>query len=101
MSEKIMSRSDVVGAIAQKTEMSQSSVDAVVKELEAVVAAQLEAGGEVRLANFGTFKTADRPARTARNPRTGEPLEIEARSIVRFVLGKGLKEIGAAPKAKK
>lgn len=101
MSEKIISRSDLARAIAAQTEMPQSSVDAVLKEYEAVIAAQLEAGGEIRLPNFGTFKTVQRSAREARNPRTGEPLQIAARSVVRFVPGKGLKEIGAAPTAKK
>ena len=95
LSQTILSRSDVVSAIAAQTNQSVSGVDAVVKAYESVIAAQLESGGEVRLPGFGTFKTADRPGRTARNPRTGEPLEIAARSVVRFVLGKGLKEIGA------
>ena len=98
MSEKIMSRSDVVSAIAIKTELPQSSVDIVVKEYEATIMRQLEAGGEIRLPNFGTFKMTDRSGRTARNPRTGEDLEIAPRSVVRFVLGKGLKAIGAASK---
>ncbi len=96
MSEKIMSRSDVVSAIAQNTELPHSSVEAVVKEYEAVVARQLEAGGEIRLPGFATFKISERSAREARNPRTGEALSVAARSVVRFVPGKTLKEIGAA-----
>lgn len=96
MSDKIMSRGDLAAAISTHTELPQSSVEAVIKEYEAVIARQLEGKGEVRLPGFGTFKTADRPAREARNPRTGEPLAVAARSVVRFVPGKTLKEIGAA-----
>ena len=47
---------------------------------------------EVRLVGFGTFATADRKAGTGRNPRTGEPMEIEASTTVRFKAGKGLKD---------
>jgi len=95
MSEKIMSRGDVVSAIAAKTNLPQNNVDAVIKEYEATIARQLEAGGEIRLTGFGTFKTSYRGERTSRNPRTGEPLTIAARSMVRFTVGKTLKEIGA------
>lgn len=98
MSDKIMSRSDIAASIAASTKLPQTQVDSVIKEYEAAISAQLQDGGEVRLPNFGTFKMADRPGRTGRNLHTGEPLEIAARSVVRFVLGKGLKEIGAAKK---
>lgn len=99
MTEKILSRTQIAGVIAAKTELPQKSVEAVIAEYEAAIAAKLQAGGEVRLPGFGTFKMTDRPARNGRNLHTGEPLEIAARSVVRFVAGKELKQIGAAPKA--
>ena len=46
----------------------------------------------VTLAGFGTFHAAQRAARTGRNPRTGEPLRIEAARIPKFRPGKALKD---------
>ncbi|RYG57005.1 HU family DNA-binding protein [bacterium] len=100
MSEKIKSRGELATEIAVQTELPVSSVEAVLKTYEALIAQHLEAGGEIRLPGFGTFKTTDRAERTARNPRTGEPLTIAARSVVRFTPGKSLKEVGAAPRSK-
>ena len=92
MSDKIFNPSDLVSAIAAKTELSTANVDAVIKEMQNVIAAQMKAGGEVRLPGFGTFKTSERSARTGRNPKTGEPMEIGARTVVSFSAGKRLKE---------
>lgn len=92
MSEKILNHSELVSAIAAKTELPVASVDAVVKELQNAVGAQMKARGEVRLPGFGTFKTSERAARTGRNPKTGEPMEIGAKTVVSFSVGKRLKE---------
>ena len=98
MSDKIMSRGELVNTIAAQTKLPVVDVELIVKELEAAIMQRLEAGGEIRLPGFGTFKTAERGAREARNPRTGEPPSVAARSVVRFVPGKLLKEIGAKSK---
>lgn len=90
----ILSRTDVTAAIAAKVELSSTQIESVVKEFEAIIAQQLKAKGEVRLLGFGTFKTAERSAREGRNPKTGEPLSIAARSVVQFVPAKALKELG-------
>lgn len=41
-------------------------------------------GDEVRIHGFGSFRTSERAARTARNPRTGESVQVAARRVVRF-----------------
>ena len=92
MSDKILNPSDLVSAIAAKTELKAAEVDAVVKEMQRVITAQMKAGGEVRLPGFGTFKTSHRAARTGRNPKTGDPMEIGARTVVSFSAGKRLKD---------
>ena len=51
---------------------------------------QLVEGNEIRIHGFGTFKTAQRAARTARNPRTGETVQVAARRVVRFTPASGL-----------
>ena len=51
----------------------------------------LKKGDSVTFVGFGTFKTSNRKARTARNPQTGEAIKIPKRKAVRFVAGKALK----------
>ncbi|HEX8466164.1 MAG TPA: HU family DNA-binding protein [Abditibacterium sp.] len=90
----MLSRTEIAQLIAARTELPAGQIEGVVKEFEAIIAQQLKAKGEVRLLGFGTFKTADRSAREGRNPKTGEPLTIAARSVVQFVPAKALKELG-------
>lgn len=48
--------------------------------------------GKVTLVGFGTFSVVKRKARIGRNPQTGEPLKIKAKKVVKFSVGKKLKE---------
>lgn len=48
-----------------------------------------ENGDKLMLRGFGTFKRKAMPARTARNPQTGDPVEIPERSVFRFTAAKG------------
>ncbi len=87
----IMNRSDVLSTVAAECDLSSAKVDAVLKAFEGAIGRSLAGGGEVRIAGFGTFKTSQRSARTSRNPRTGEPVDVPARTAARFIPGKGLK----------
>lgn len=68
--------------------MSEKALDAII----AVWSETLQAGDVVTLTGFGTFKVAERAARTGRNPRTGEEISIPASKNVKFTPGKILKE---------
>ena len=57
-----------------------------------VIAAELLAGGEVSLPGLGKLKVRDVLAKTARNPRTGEPVQVPAKRRAVFVAGKDLKD---------
>ena len=52
----------------------------------------LASGDKIQIVGFGSFETKERAARTARNPRTLEPVEIPASRTVAFHAGKGLKD---------
>jgi DNA-binding protein HU-beta len=72
------------------------AVDAVINAIEGA----LKAGDAVTLIGFGTFSIGDRVARTGRNPKTGEPMQIPASRVPRFRPGKNLKDaVTAAPVA--
>ncbi|ASJ75176.1 HU family DNA-binding protein [Granulosicoccus antarcticus] len=87
-----MNKGEFVDAVAAKGDMTKadasSAVDAV---LEAVTEAMKE-GNQITLVGFGTFLVRKREARTGRNPRTGEPLQIAASNVPSFKAGKALKD---------
>ena len=87
-----MNKGEFVDAVAAKGEMSKvdasNAVDAV---LEAVTEA-MKQGDQITLVGFGTFLVRKREARTGRNPRTGEPLQIAASNVPSFKAGKALKD---------
>lgn len=67
---------------------AKQAVDAVLKAIEAAAVR----GEEVSLAGFGKFKVQDKPARTARNPKTGEAIQVAATRKVVFQPAKALKD---------
>ena len=87
-----MNKSDLVAAIAAKSEMSKKDAEKFVKAFEEVVAEELANGGKVQLVGFGTFDVAERAAREGRNPQTGEAMPIQASKAPRFTAGKALKD---------
>jgi DNA-binding protein HU-beta len=60
--------------------------------MDEVVKAMKSGDRKLSLSGFGIFKVADRPARTGRNPRTGEVIQIKASKKLKFVPAKALKE---------
>ncbi|MCK4244659.1 MAG: HU family DNA-binding protein [Candidatus Omnitrophica bacterium] len=79
--EKVMSEVKVAKAEATR------AVDSVISNIRT----SLQSGEKVVLAGLGTFSVRRRKARTGRNPRTGESLQIPERRVVRFKAGKTLK----------
>ena len=87
-----MSKKDLIDAVAVATELSKdkagAAVEAVIKHIEKT----MKDGQEVRIPGFGTFKVANRKARKARNPQTGEEITIKPSKQPRFRAGKQLKD---------
>ena len=79
--------SEVAKVVSTKTE-AQKAVDCILSSIQGALVNK-EA---VQIAGFGSFKVAHRSARTGRNPQTGEEMAIPARTVPKFVPGKGLKE---------
>lgn len=87
-----LSRGDIVSEVAAKADLPQSKADQVVRAYEEAIIRALATGGEVRIAGFGTFRTSARAARTARNPQTGAPITIGARTVARFTPSSAFRE---------
>lgn len=86
-----MNKGDLVDAIAKQTDMSKSGAEAVVNAFVSTVTGALKKGDKVTLTGFGTFSISRRGPRQARNPRTGETIQVKASKVPRFKAGAGLK----------
>jgi nucleoid DNA-binding protein len=91
-----MNKSDLVDALAARTGMTKAASATAIDELFAphggLISTALDTGERVQIAGFGTFECKNRKARTGRNPRTGEAIQIAASRAPAFRAGKGLKE---------
>ncbi|MDO5540550.1 MAG: HU family DNA-binding protein [Eubacteriales bacterium] len=87
-----MNRTELVAAIANKTELSRKDAEKALKAFTEIVAEELKNGEKIQLVGFGTFEVSERAARTGRNPQTGEAMEIEASKTPKFKAGKALKD---------
>ena len=83
-----MTKKDIVRTIAEQIELPQlRTKELVQKTFDALIDA-LVREGRIELRNFGVFQIKKREARMARNPRTGERVPVQAKSVVTFKPGK-------------
>ena len=87
-----MNKNELVAAIAEKAEISKKDAEKALKAFTDTVVEELKNDGKVQLVGFGTFETTCREARSGRNPRTGENMDIPASRIPKFKAGKALKD---------
>ncbi|CAH1526085.1 DNA-binding protein HU-beta [Vibrio owensii] len=87
-----MNKSQLVEHIAQTADISKAKADAALNAIIEGISDTLSSGDEVALIGFGTFKVNQRAARTGRNPKTGEEIQISAANVPAFKAGKALKE---------
>ncbi|WP_230660085.1 HU family DNA-binding protein [Psychrobacter sp. I-STPA10] len=87
-----MNKSELVDSIAEKSGLNKTQATEALNAMMESIGEALEEGETVSLVGFGTFSVKDRKARTGRNPKTGEPLEIPASKVPGFKAGKGLKD---------
>ncbi|MFV0504602.1 MAG: HU family DNA-binding protein [Lachnospirales bacterium] len=87
-----MNKTELVAAIAEKTDMSKKDSEKFVKAYEEVIKEELVKGGKIQSVGFGTFEVSDRKARKGRNPSTGKEIDIPASKSVKFKVGKALKD---------
>ena len=73
-------------------DLTQREVENVVGALFDSITDQLAQGGRVELRGFGAFSTRQRDARVGRNPRTGDPVEVDAKRVPYFKPGKEMRE---------
>ena len=84
-----MNKQELVAKIAQETGISKTNATAAIDSFFDGVVKTLKKGQPITFVGFGTFKTANRKARTARNPQTCAEIKVPKRRVVRFSAGKG------------
>lgn len=87
-----MNKKDLVQKIAETNELTKQQAADILDTVLDSIGDAIAAGDKVQFLGFGTFEKRERPARTARNPRTGETIEIAAASVPAFKPGKALKD---------
>ena len=87
-----MTKQDLIAKIAKDTGSSKAGAAAALDSVIDGITRSLKKGDSITFVGFGTFKTSQRKARTARNPQTGDPIQIPAGYSVKVSAGSKLKE---------
>lgn len=88
-----MNKEELVQEISKKTKVTQKDAAEVLGALIDTIETSVSKGQKVTLVGFGTFEARKRAARTGRNPQTGAPLKIAAKTVPAFSAGKKFKEL--------
>ena len=86
-----MTRTELIDAIAAETNTDRKDSKLFLEAITAIIERVIKEGGEVPLKGLGKFKVQNRKARVGRNPLTGEPVQIPAKTVVKFTVAKQLK----------
>ena len=87
-----MNKSQLVAAIAEKTDMTKKDAEKALVAFEEIVTEALKDGEKIQLVGFGTFEVAERAARVGINPQTKKSIKIKASNAPKFKAGKALKD---------
>ncbi len=87
-----MNKTELIAAVAKAAEIKKVDAEKAVNAVLDIVMDTLNAGEKVQLIGFGTFEAKDRAARTARNPRTGEEIQVPASRVPSFKASKVFRE---------
>ena len=87
-----MNKQALVDAVHDKLGGTKAAAEGIVDLIFDSIVNALKGGNAVSIAGFGIFSVKDRAARTARNPRTGEMVEVPATKVPKFRPAKALKD---------
>ena len=86
-----MNKTEMIAYVADAAGMSKAETGRAVEAVIAGITETLAAGESVVLTGFGSFAVSQRAARTGRNPKTGEPVDVPASNAPKFKAGSMLK----------
>jgi DNA-binding protein HU-beta len=89
---KRMTQTEIISQLAEKSGMKKADAKEFFNSLAALATSEVKKNGEFTLPGFGKLVKATRKAREGRNPATGKPIKIPAKTTVKFRLGKAMKD---------
>lgn len=93
-----MTKSELIGELAQRAELSKKRAEEVVNCVFRSMAEALISGQRIEIRGFGSFSTKDYEPYMGRNPKTGDEVPVKAKRAVHFKVGKELRErVNALP----
>ena len=95
---KVMTKSQVVAHLAEKAGIQKKVAAGILEELVALATKEAKTSGQFVVPGLGKAVKAARKARVGRNPQTGEPIKIKAKTVAKFYLAKAVKDAIAPPK---
>tara|TARA_Y100000815_G_C13181149_1_gene439357 strand:+ start:63 stop:362 length:300 start_codon:yes stop_codon:yes gene_type:complete len=88
-----MTKSELIEVLAQKQpQLAYRDIELAVKTILEYMSASLSSGERIEIRGFGSFSLHFRPARSGRNPKSGEPVSLPAKYVPHFKPGKELRE---------
>ena len=87
-----MTKADLIESISAKIDLPKGQAERAVQLVFEDIVQALRNGDKVNISGFGTVAVSERKARTGRNPKTGEPIDIPASKSAKFKPGKSLKD---------
>lgn len=88
-----MTKTELITMLAAEAQAEKKQAKAFLEALTSLIEKTIKKGGEVPLSGLGKFRVAKRKARMGRNPATGEPIKIAAKTVVKFTVAKNLKDL--------
>jgi DNA-binding protein HU-beta len=92
MAGKKMTQSEIISAMADKSGLKKTEVKQFFDDMSELAAAEVKKSGEFTVPGLGKLVKSDRKAREGRNPATGEPIQIAAKTTLKFRVGKSMKD---------
>jgi DNA-binding protein HU-beta len=92
-----MTKTQLVRSLAESLQLTNKQAAAFLENLAEVAISQAKKTGVFVLPGLGRLKKVQRKARMGRNPQTGEPIKIKAKTVAKFYLAKAVKD-AVAPK---
>jgi DNA-binding protein HU-beta len=89
---KRLTQTEIINQLADKAGMKKAQAKEFFSALASLAASEVQKNGEFTLPGFGKLVKATRKAREGRNPATGKPIKIPAKTTVKFRLGKAMKD---------
>ena len=87
-----MNKTELISAVSEKTGQTKKAAEQAINATFDAITEELSKNGKVQIIGFGSFELKNREARTGRNPKTKEPIQIPAAKAPVFKAGKALKD---------